>query len=117
MEINIEYEITDSSDMTSDPNSTDSEYLPSISTSDFSDEEEEEEEELFVSLSQELRDNEEMFRKQQEEEENILKNESDANRKYGIDPSGKYYTNPDDIASYEFFCMLREKAKNEKKKT
>lgn len=117
MEINIECELTDSSDMTSDPDSTDSDFIPSTSTSDVSSvEEEEEEEEEFASLSQEMRENEEMFEREQEREKEILEHESDAKRKYGIDPSGKYYTNPDDIASYEFFCLLREKTKEKKRR-
>lgn len=93
-----------------------SHVVHTLSSEDEQEEEEEEEEEEFASLSQEMRENEEMFEREQEREKKILEHESDAKRKYGIDPSGKYYTNPDDIASYEFFCLLREKAKEKKRR-
>lgn len=103
--IDIEFEETDSSDMTSDPYS-DSSYTESDeSISDLSSVEEGD----FVSLSQELRENEEMFKDQAKEEEEILLNEDDRKRKYGIDPEGKYYLNPDDLNSISYFEELHKR--------
>ena len=109
-DIDVEHEVTDDSDKTSDPDSDDSDYVPSS-------ESEEEDSDLsdFVPIEEEIRDNEEMFRVQQEQEEALLKGESDEKRKYGIDPEGKYYTNPNDLASYEHFCLLHEITKGQRK--
>lgn len=104
-EIDIEFELTDSSDMTSDPYS-DSTYEEE---SDFSLDEEEEEESDFVSFSQEMKENEEMFLREQEKEKELLEHEDDRKRKYGIDPEGKYFLNPFDPSSIAHFEELHNK--------